>query len=71
MLILACSGIYTQDQALTYIGNKVKAVKEANNATARPGNTRRTTSSISEAAEVLAHVVLNHVSVVVVLLLLL
>lgn len=54
-------GIYTQEQALTYIGNQVKVLKEGN-ANSRP-NSKRNNSAQAEAAEVLAHVVLNHVPV--------
>jgi DNA-directed RNA polymerase III subunit RPC2 len=58
-------GIFTQDQALTYIGQKVKAVRE-NNSNPRAltiAGIKKHVSPIAEAAEVLANVVLNHVPV--------
>lgn len=54
-------GIFTQDQALNFIGQKVKAVRE-NNSNPRSGY-RKNITPAAEAAEVLAHVVLNHVPV--------
>lgn len=55
-------GIYNQEQALDYIGHHIKAVRDNNNAQ-RSSNNRKHASAATEAAEVLAHVVLNHVPV--------
>ncbi|RYH19425.1 DNA-directed RNA polymerase subunit B [archaeon] len=57
-------GVYTQEQALAYVGNKIKSVKESMGGS-NPSKPmyRKHLSPIAEAAEVLAHVVLNHVPV--------
>lgn len=55
-------GIYTQEQALNYIGQHIKAVRDNMSAT-RTTTARKHATAAAEAAEVLAHVVLNHVPV--------
>lgn len=57
-------GVFTQEQALNYIGLKVKAMREnmaASNAGSGMTYTRKTQSPVAEAMEVLAYVVLNHI----------
>ena len=54
-------GIFSQEQALNFIGSRVKAVRESN--TNARTTFRKNSSPIAEAVEVLAHVVLNHVPV--------
>ena len=55
-------GIYCRDQALAYIGNKVRAVR-AQNANGQQSYRSKHISPEAEAVEVLAGVVLNHVPV--------
>ena len=54
-------GIYSRDQALQFIGQKVRQVRQ-NNVNARM-SFRKNISPEAEAMEMLAHVVLNHVPV--------
>jgi len=56
--------IFTQRDALYHIGKKIKQVRDNNAATSRTANYRnRNASPESEAMEMLAHVILNHVPV--------
>lgn len=55
-------GIYSQEQALNYIGQHIKAARD-NMAGSRTTTSRKHSSAAAEAAEVLANVVLNHVPV--------
>jgi DNA-directed RNA polymerase III subunit RPC2 len=55
-------GIQSQQHALLFIGNKVRAVRQ-NNINSRPSFRGKSQTAESEAMEILAHVVLNHVPV--------
>jgi DNA-directed RNA polymerase III subunit RPC2 len=56
-------GIFTQQQALHYIGVKAQAQRESN-VNARPNSYRKALSPETDAIEMLANLVLNHVPVV-------
>eukprot|EP01041_Mallomonas_annulata_P009010 gene9010-18650_t len=56
-------GVYTQAQALSYIGNKVRQMNANAGDNGRAPSFRRHLSPEAEATEMLAHVVLNHVPV--------
>ena len=55
-------GIYSREQALAHIGNKVRAMKTSSSADSKAAY-RRSISVDAEAMEVLSNVVLNHVPV--------
>ena len=57
-------GIYTQKQALQYIGNKVRGKTTTSSSSSSGGWYRRPTTPEDEARDVLANVVLSHVPVV-------
>jgi DNA-directed RNA polymerase III subunit RPC2 len=56
--------VYSRQQALTFIGLKVRAVRaNSQNGSYKPSSFKKVVSAEAEASEMLAHVVLNHVPV--------
>jgi DNA-directed RNA polymerase III subunit RPC2 len=56
-------GIYNQQQALNFIGSRIRQVRVTSSSSRGNFNSKKGTPAEAEAMEVLAHVVLNHVPV--------